>query len=162
MSICQLGMHKNVQDHTNANVCKQTYDASCKWRSPSYGVVLNLIPVTMDQESIYNLHYRIRRWNPVLHILLHCKVSRVVAEVQRVTVQTPMSEQTCLVRAVALLCLCQWITASAKRATVYGGEARSTPFWDASVRSGNSTSYGVPAQQILTRRTSADHFSKVR
>ena len=29
MSICQLGMHKNVQDHTNANVCKQTYDASC-------------------------------------------------------------------------------------------------------------------------------------
>ena len=30
MSICQLGMHKNVQDHTNANVCKQTYDASCR------------------------------------------------------------------------------------------------------------------------------------
>ena len=29
MSICQLGMHKSVQDHTNANVCKQTYDASC-------------------------------------------------------------------------------------------------------------------------------------
>ena len=29
MSICQLGMHKNVQNHTNANVCKQTYDASC-------------------------------------------------------------------------------------------------------------------------------------
>ena len=29
MSICQLDMQKNVQDHTNANVCKQTYDASC-------------------------------------------------------------------------------------------------------------------------------------
>ena len=31
MSICQLGLHKSVQDHTNANVCKQTYDASCNY-----------------------------------------------------------------------------------------------------------------------------------
>ena len=33
MSICQLGMHKSVQDHTNAKVCKQTYDraAVCVW-----------------------------------------------------------------------------------------------------------------------------------
>ena len=29
MSICQLGMHKSVKAHTNANVCQQTYDASC-------------------------------------------------------------------------------------------------------------------------------------
>lgn len=29
MSICQLGMHNSVQDDTNANVCKQTYDACC-------------------------------------------------------------------------------------------------------------------------------------
>ena len=29
MFICQLGMHNNVQGHRNANVCKQTYDASC-------------------------------------------------------------------------------------------------------------------------------------
>ena len=28
----QLGMHKSVQDHTNANVCKQTYDASCSFK----------------------------------------------------------------------------------------------------------------------------------
>ncbi len=28
MFICQLGMHNNVQGHRNANVCKQTYDAS--------------------------------------------------------------------------------------------------------------------------------------
>ena len=29
MSICQLGMHNNVQGPRNATVCKQTYDASC-------------------------------------------------------------------------------------------------------------------------------------
>ncbi len=29
MFICQLGMHNNVQGHRSANVCKQTYDASC-------------------------------------------------------------------------------------------------------------------------------------
>lgn len=45
---------------------------------------------------------------------------------------------------------------------MYGGEARSTPFGDTYVQSGNNTSYGIPAQQVLTRRTSADHFSKVR
>ena len=41
MSICQLGMHKSVQDHTNANVCKQTYDASCKMQEQ---VLLHLKP----------------------------------------------------------------------------------------------------------------------
>ena len=30
MFICQAGMHNKVQGHRNANVCKQTYDASCK------------------------------------------------------------------------------------------------------------------------------------
>ena len=30
MFICQFGMHNNVQGHRNANVCKQTHDASCK------------------------------------------------------------------------------------------------------------------------------------
>ncbi len=29
MSMCQFGMHINVQGHGNANVCKQTYDACC-------------------------------------------------------------------------------------------------------------------------------------
>ena len=29
MFICQSGMHNNVQGYSNANVCKQTYDASC-------------------------------------------------------------------------------------------------------------------------------------
>ena len=29
MFICQNGMHNSVQSHRNANVCKQTYDASC-------------------------------------------------------------------------------------------------------------------------------------
>ena len=29
MSVCQLGMHKSIQDHINVNVCKQTYAASC-------------------------------------------------------------------------------------------------------------------------------------
>ena len=43
MSICQLGMHKSVQDHTNANVCKQTYDASC---SQSSFILLMLVELS--------------------------------------------------------------------------------------------------------------------
>ena len=32
MFICQFGMHNNVHGYRNANVCKQTYDASCRRR----------------------------------------------------------------------------------------------------------------------------------
>lgn len=69
---------------------------------------------------------------------------------------------SCLVRAVALICLCLWDTALAKRATTYAAKARSRRLSKAAAQSGNSTSYGVPVWQVLTRATAADHFSKVR
>ena len=47
MSICQLGMHKNVQNHTNANVCKQTYDASCTATVPNLGKTSNRFCVVL-------------------------------------------------------------------------------------------------------------------
>ena len=45
MFICQLGMNKSVQDHTNANVCKQTYDASCSINTvdPGFRIQMTLV-----------------------------------------------------------------------------------------------------------------------
>ena len=54
MSICQLGMHKNVQDHTNANVCKQTYDASCTLHNR--GSQLTIV-ATSSSTACYILHF---------------------------------------------------------------------------------------------------------
>ena len=45
MFICQFGMHNHVQGYRNANVCKQTYDASCR-----DGAFSHLAPVPVNTE----------------------------------------------------------------------------------------------------------------
>jgi len=60
MFICQFGMHNNVHGHRNANVCKQTYDASCisvatdhrrladgRWKS-SYHIMIPQLSIKAD------------------------------------------------------------------------------------------------------------------
>ena len=61
---------------------------------------------------------------------------------------------------VALICLCTWHTALSKRAITYTAKARSSNLWNDLVHESNVASYGRPAVQVLTRATSADHFSK--
>lgn len=145
--------------------------AILKFRSMS--CTFSLLPpcrILMCHLDISHLSYHELWRAPVIcskpHVArLHVQIAPTKIQKHKRTLQTSikMLTQSVRVTAVALLCLCHglWHPALAKRATTYSAKARSTNLWDSLVHSTNTTSYGVPAVQVLTRSTSADHFSKV-